>query len=265
MRRFALPPALAAGALAALLGGSSCLSYSPHELPPRRDVRGENLEWLESLPPAPRLKFAVVGDVQRTPDEALAAVRRLNDEEDLAFVVQVGDFTDLGLPDEFEIMSDVFDRLLVPWFVVIGNHDLLGDGGAIFDRLFGPRNHDFTYHRTRFVFLDTNSLEYGFGGRVPDLDWLEERLLPSPDHDRTVILSHVWPWSADFDPELRDEFLALLADGQVSLSLHGHDHHYRARTQERVRYFIADHVKQRTFLLVEEGPSGDLDVQRVGF
>jgi 3',5'-cyclic-AMP phosphodiesterase len=265
MRRFGLPPPLAAGALAALLGGSSCLSYSPHELPPRRDVRGENLEWLESLPPAPRLKFAVVGDVQRTPDEALAAVRRLNDEEDLAFVVQVGDFTDLGLPDEFEIMSDVFDRLVVPWFVVIGNHDLLGNGGEIFDRLFGPRNHDFTYHRTRFVFLDTNSLEYGFDGRVPDLGWLAERLLPSPDHDRTVVLSHVWPWSSDFDPELRDEFLALLADAQVGVSLHGHDHHYRSRVEDGIRYYIADHVEQRTFLLVDEAPSGDLDVQRVRF
>lgn len=73
-------------------------------------------------------------------------------------------------------MNDLFERLRAPYFVVVGNRDLLGNGGRIYEAFFGPRNYDFTYQRTRFVFLDTNSREYGFGNRVPDLAWLEQRI-----------------------------------------------------------------------------------------
>jgi 3',5'-cyclic-AMP phosphodiesterase len=264
MSRFPGRSALTVVWAVASLGG--CFSYSPHELPSdERNVRRDNLARLESRSAASRLRFAVVGDVQRGYDDAAAAMDALNGIEDLAFVVQVGDFTDFGLLDEFELMSDVFSRLKVPWFVVIGNHDLLGEGGAIFDLLFGPRNHDFTYHRTRFVFLDTNSLEYGFGSGVPNLTWLDEHLVPGPDHDRVVVFSHVWPWSEDFDPELREPYVARLGAAGVALSLHGHDHHYRTAEQDGVRYVIADHIWERTFLLVDELPTGELDVQRVAF
>jgi 3',5'-cyclic AMP phosphodiesterase CpdA len=262
MARYASRAALTAILLPALAGG--CLSYSPHEVPfGGRNLRIENLTRLESRPPAPRLRFAVVGDVQRAFDDAWAAVSRLNRIEDLAFVVQVGDFTDLGRSDEFEQMAGVFSALEAPWFVVVGNHDLLGNGGNIFDALFGPRNNDFTYQRTRFVLLDTNSREYGFGAGVPDLDWLAGRLAPGPDHDRVVLFSHVWPWSSDFDPGLRDAFVEQLGEAGVALSLHGHDHSYAAEVHEGVPYFIADAAANRSVLLVEELPSGELGVERV--
>ena len=250
--------------LPAVLAG--CLSYSPHEVPfSGRNLRAENLAALESAPAPSPLRFAVVGDVQGWYDDAWDAVRLLNEVEGLAFVVQVGDFTDLGRSYEFELMAEVFEALEVPWFVVVGNHNLLGNGGTIFDELFGPRNSDFTYARTRFVLLDTNSREYGFGGGVPDLEWLASRLAPSPDHDRAVVFSHVGPWSSDFDPALREAFVTQLGAAGVALSIHGHDHRYAEYDCEGVRCFVADAVEGRTLLLVDELPSGDLDVRRVSF
>jgi calcineurin-like phosphoesterase family protein len=263
-------PAARRAALAAILLTSAlargCLSYSPHEVPfGGRNLRIENLARLESRPPAARLRFAVVGDVQRAFDDAWDAVVRLNQIDDLAFVVQIGDFTDLGRAEEFERMAEVFAALEAPWLVVVGNHDLLGNGGNIFEALFGPRNSAFTHQRTRFVLLDTNSREYGFGAGVPDLGWLAAQLAPGPDHDRTVVLSHVWPWSSDFDPGLRDAFVAQLGDAEVALSLHGHDHSYRAELHEGVPYFIADTVGNRSLLLVDERESGALEVERIWF
>jgi 3',5'-cyclic AMP phosphodiesterase CpdA len=245
---------------------AACLSYSPHEVPfSGRNLRAEKLAALESRPAPARLRFAVVGDVQGWYDDAWDAVRLLNGVEDLAFVVQAGDFTDLGRSHEFRQMGQVFEALAVPWFVVVGNHDLLGNGGTIFDELFGPRNTDFTYARTRFVLLDTNSREYGFAGAVPDLAWLEQRLAPSPDHDRVVVLSHVAPWSSDFDPGLRDAFVAQLGSARVALSIHAHEHSYAAQEHEGVPYFVADAVVNRTLLLVDELPSGGFDVRKVRF
>jgi 3',5'-cyclic AMP phosphodiesterase CpdA len=244
----------------------ACLSFSPNEAPfSGRNVRAENLSALEArAAPAP-LRFAVVGDVQGWYEDAWDAVRLLNTVEGLAFVVQVGDFTDLGRTFEYEQMTEVFEALNVPWFVVVGNHDLLGNGGEIFDEVFGPRNSDFTVARTRFVLLDANSREYGFGSGVPDLAWLESRLEPSPDHDRAVVFSHVAPSSGDFDPELRDAFVTLLGARGVALSLHAHDHRYATWEDRGVRFFVADAVVNRTLLLVEERPTTELDVRRVSF
>lgn len=250
--------------LGALLGG--CLSYSPHELPTsEREIHRENLAELEAGAAAEPLRFAVLGDVQRAFDETSTAVDRLNALDDLAFVVQVGDFTDQGLLYEFDLMNELFERLRMPYFVVVGNHDLLGNGDRIYESFFGPRNYDFTFQRTRLVFLDTNSREYGFGERAPDLAWLGPRIAPGPDHDRVVIFSHVWPWSDDFDPALRDPFLDQLGDADVVASFHGHDHTYRTRSHDGVQYVIADSAANRTFLVVTLLPSGELDVQRVPF
>lgn len=252
-----------AGLLPAL---GACLSYSPHEVPfPSRNLRVQNLAALEARPPAARLRFAVVGDTQRSYDDARDAVGALNRMKDLAFVVQIGDFTDLGRSYEFEWMVEVFGALTVPWFVVVGNHDLLGNGGAIYDALLGPRNDAFTHARTRFVLLDTNSREYGFGGGVPDLAGLADRLAPGPEHDRAVVVSHVGPWSTDFDPSLREAFVSLLAGAGVVLSLHGHDHRYAEYEYEGVPYFVADEVADRALLVVEEEESGELEVRRVHF
>jgi Icc protein len=262
------PPRSGAAGRCALLGiglaAAGCLEYSPHQIP--TEASRHNLEAVNRLQAAPwdgPLRFAVIGDVQLHPDHAAEAVDRLNQVEGLAFVVQLGDFTELGMLREYELMRDVHARLRVPWLLVIGNHDLLSNGGAIYDRMFGPRNLAFTFARTRVVLLDDNSREYGLGSGVPDLDWLAAQLAPDGTHDRAVVLAHVPSQSTDLDPALREPFEALLDAAGVPLVLHGHDSHHRSYRRGGVEYVVAASVRLRQAYVVTEQPSGELAVGEV--
>lgn len=256
-------PAWALAALAVLASG--CLEYSPYELPGDKGLNRKAVGALLATPPAEPLRFVLLGDTQLAFDEAEEAVRRVNAMGDVSFVVQLGDFTDLGLIREYELMQDVMDGLRVPWLAVIGNHDMLGGGDAIYDRLFGARNLVFTWGRARFVLLDTNSREYGFPENVPDLGWLDAQLAPDGAHDRAVVMAHVPPWSEDFNAALRQPFLDVLASRGVTDAFFAHLHKLSVREESGVRLWVADALTGRSFLVVTLQPTGEVAVETVAW
>jgi Icc protein len=156
---------------AAALLAAACLEFTPHALPgdSDRDVHERALERLATADAGRTgAVVALVGDVQRRSDEAADAVAAIDARGDVDLVIQLGDFTDLGTIDEFELMKAIFDRLDAPYLVTLGNHDLLGNGERIFTAMFGPPNLAFTFARTRFVLLDTNSRHRDWDGSTPD-------------------------------------------------------------------------------------------------
>jgi 3',5'-cyclic AMP phosphodiesterase CpdA len=257
-----------AGLLLAALAVVGCFEFSPHALPTdpdELDLTAKALRALEARPLRLPHRFAVVGDTQFFFDEAERAVEHLRRRDDLDFVVQVGDFTELGLLVEYRLMNDLFRRLPVPYLVVVGNHDLLGNGGEVYRRMFGPRAFSFTRGRTRFVVFDSNSREAAFDGTVPDLAWLSVEGAPAPGHDRTVFLSHVPPWSDDHDPRLREAYLAVARGASPALSLHGHEHRFRSGTEGGVPVVVADVVTGRSYLVVTVEEDGRFTVEPVAF
>ncbi|ABS26565.1 metallophosphoesterase [Anaeromyxobacter sp. Fw109-5] len=254
--------------VAVLVAGAACLQYSPHEVrldSHERDLHERALATLRAAPPVQPLRFAVVGDTQMQFEDAEDAVRALKARDDLAFVVQVGDFTHWGLADEFRIMNRIFRELPVPYFVVVGIHDLLGTGRLVYEEMFGPLNFAFTHGGVRFALLDSNSREYDFDGTVPDLAWLAEQLAPSPEHDRAVVISHAPPDNPDFDPDLRADYFRVLREGGATLSLHGHSHVYQAARDGGVEVVTADDVAGRSYLVVTAAEGGGFVHERVGF
>jgi 3',5'-cyclic AMP phosphodiesterase CpdA len=248
---------------------AGCFQLSPHELPTNaedEDVHRKSLEALAARPHAGGpVRFAVVGDGQRSFDEAREIVDSINRRGDVEFVVQVGDLTHLGTTFEFVQMNRELRRLAVPYFVVVGNHDLVGNGGAVYEHMFGPLDLAFTHGRVRFVLLNTNSREFAFSGSVPDLPWLSARLAPDPDHDHAVVFGHVAPNGLDFDQALRSPYLAVLRDAGVSIAIHGHAHKFEIWEEEGARLMVVDSMEHRSYAVVAVPSDGVVEIEEVSF
>lgn len=247
---------------------AACLEFSPHELPQdssERDLHRKALEALSARSDDLSLRFAAVGDTQLEFNHAEDFVAAVNQRDDLDFVVQLGDFTNYGLTFEYEVMNRIFARLRVPYFVLAGNHDLLGNGQAIYEHMFGPRDLAFTHARVRLVLLDTNSHEHRYTPDVPDLAWLAEQLAPDPAHDEAIVMGHCGPDVFEFNPDLREPYLTLLRGAGVTLSLHAHAHHFESREHDGVMVVTADAVHGRSYLVVTRVPGGGFGVERVPF
>jgi 3',5'-cyclic AMP phosphodiesterase CpdA len=233
-RRIGLP-ALAL-TLLTLLPGCDLLEFSPNETRTPKgysDLTRKNLEALQQRPNPlgdDTLRFVFIGDSQRFYEEAEAFVQSVNQQPGIAFVAIAGDISDFGLIREMRWVHDRLKKLNVPYLTVVGNHDHVANGREAYQKVYGPLNYSFTYSGTRFIFVDTNGREYGFNGRVPDVGWVQQQLsAPAPGIRRQVVMSHVPPHDADFDPQLEMPYVHALSQQHtppVAFELNGHKHDF---------------------------------------
>ena len=223
--------------LVILLATTSCSSlfdYSPYAIDfdaENRDVNAGNIAKISAQDNNDGvITIAFTGDSHRFYDELngfVGAVNRMNDTLQVDFVVHVGDLADFGLPKQYLWSNSYLLKLEMPYIAVIGNHDLVSNGGDSYKTMFGPFNFSFLYDSIKFIVLNTNSLEFDMNGHVPDIPWLESQLTPAADFKKAVVLFHVGPDHGEFDERLRDAFgRALEKYGNVLFAAHGHIHSF---------------------------------------
>ncbi|RAK63165.1 metallophosphoesterase family protein [Hymenobacter edaphi] len=220
--------------LGGLLTGCDLIEFSPNETrPPEayRDLTRKNLERLLQQPNptgGDTVRFVFIGDSQRFYEEAEAFTQSVNQQRNIAFVAIAGDISDFGLIREMRWVHDRLKKLNVPYLTVIGNHDVVANGREAYQQVYGALNYSFEYGHTRFVFVNTNGREYGFNGRVPDVPWVQQALAaPGPGVHRQVVMSHVPPHDADFDPQLVGPYVQALSTApRVAFELNGHKHDF---------------------------------------
>lgn len=229
----------------ALAGLGACIKFSPFQDSvdaERRDQTAKNLATLAArrrVPVSPEhpLTFAFLSDTHDGYDETHLIVEAINARPDIEVVFHGGDLTDFGSAQEYEWFYEEINQLKAPFVVVTGNHDGLSQGKSIYEQMFGPDNFSFVYADLKFVFFNSNTLEYDLVH--PDWPWFAGQLANEEGAKQVVVVTHQPP-DADlnFTAEDREYNQQLQRDKRVFLDLYGHVHEdWLVRRDGPVTYF----------------------------
>jgi len=162
--------------------------------------------------------------------------------QDVAFGVTLGDVVDDDLT-LFDPVSDAVARIGIPWFNVLGNHDMNfdvpGDEGAnqTFEARYGPATYSFNYANVHFLVLDDvvykgyNPTPSGYvGGFTPKILEFIKNDLEHVSKDQLIVLMMHIPiftesWSSkSFRIEDRKALFDLLEPFPHTFSISAHTH-----------------------------------------
>jgi hypothetical protein len=187
-------------------------------------------------------RVVVFGDVQvRTMRDVSFFAHDVVEElvgVDAAFGVTLGDIVHDNLP-LFSTVNETVAQIGIPWFNVIGNHDLHKDAlheefsDETFESVYGPTYYSFDYGRVHFVVLDNVFViaddqvpprrrilpTYG----VDQIEFLRNDL-SYVSKDRLVILLMHMPLSPAYTGYEPSELFELLCDRPYTFSLSAHLH-----------------------------------------
>jgi hypothetical protein len=156
-----------------------------------------------------------------------------------AFGVTLGDivFDDLTV---FEPLNRTIALLGIPWYNVIGNHDINYDAAGdvhsdeTFERIYGPAYYAFEYGPTHFIVLDniewyvepaTGQGKYRGGLDQQQLAFVQNDLASLPADQLVVLMMHV-PLTKVHNQQ---QLYRLIERRPFCLSISGHQHYHEHR------------------------------------
>jgi len=256
-----------------LISCEEVFDYSPYVIDfdgENTNVNNTNIEKLLKKNSNGIVRIAFTGDTHRFFDDFndfVTSVNNLDNNNSVDFVIHVGDIADFGLPKQYLWGNSLLLNLDYPYFVCIGNHDLVGNGGLAYSEMFGEYNFSFVYNSIKFVFVNTNGRESKFNGNVPDVNWLDSQLKPADDFTYAVVVFHVPPVDVDFDSQLEVPFHSAIAKyNNVLFAVHGHLHDFNIYNpySNSVTYVNVYGVEHRKFNVISIS-DGSFEVETYGF
>ncbi|HEU0030158.1 MAG TPA: metallophosphoesterase [Kofleriaceae bacterium] len=178
----------------------------------------------DAATPGP-FRVAAMADIQTALPVVDDVFTMISAVPELRFVVAMGDITERGTVEEYDLFERQLETLAIPYYTTLGNHELWGPHERFFDR-FGRASFHFEFKGCAFTFVDSG--DAGIDPIVEDqlAGWLSQSI--DQPH---VFLTHIPP----IDPvglryggfrSGRDarRLLAMLGDAKVDLTLYGHIH-----------------------------------------
>ena len=177
-------------------------------------------------------------------------VQDIKDKSQFSFGISLGDLVGNHL-ELHQPYIDAISKIGLPWYNVIGNHDLNFDVTAdslsdeTFERNFGPANYAFNYGDAHVIILDDilyphpkTGSGYQGGFRPDQLDFIANNLKFVPK-DKLIVLAFHIPLSSSMRAGDRQRLFDILAEYPNTVSMSAHTHY-----QKQIFYTQADGWKQ---------------------
>lgn len=172
-----------------------------------------------------------------------------------SFFIYGGDGPDHNTWENYRAFKECLDKLDVPYYVVVGNHDIYikSTGGCSREnhrKLFGDTFYSFEHKGTYFIVLDTagkGRRPWGVRASSPEQwGWMLKELGKGRKYRHTIVVTHVPPYDAPpkvnhafTDASEAKEFVETMARYGVSAVFCSHEHLYYRAEWEGVPYFIS--------------------------
>ena len=223
--------------------GSPTLEYQGVE-PTGKLPKSINFGLIPSAP-TERFTMLVFGDPQPYTKEQVdffyrGIIKEVEGIEGVAFGLSLGDLVwdHLNL---FTPYTNAIQKVGIPWFNVMGNHDMNYDVKAdslsdeTYERHFGPANFAFNQGKVHFIILDDilypdprDGQGYWGGFRSSQLDFIENDLKYVPRDHLVVLAFHIPLSEGEFGDSFKDEdrnrLFNILSEYPHTLSLSAHTH-----------------------------------------
>ncbi|PTY00148.1 metallophosphoesterase [Opitutus sp. ER46] len=200
-------------------------------------------------PPAGKFTFIAINDTHYLSPECgpwLEKVTGLIAPEKPDFVLHIGDVCDKGLKAQHLAVRDIFARLQVPMYPVIGNHDWTTQTDrSAYEEVFPNRiNYTFEHAGWQFVGLDSSEGLRWHDTKIGDATfaWLDANL-PKLDRQRPLVLFTHFPLidgpslrpitdktNARMQPANANALLERFRDFNLQAVFNGHFHGYKEAT-----------------------------------
>jgi len=180
------------------------------------------------------------------------------------FIISLGDnFYEDGIanvtdPQWKQKFEDVYnaDSLMVPWYLVLGNHDWDGNSSAeiLYSKLdpkhrWNMPDHFFikqfsistTNLTAEFVFIDTIMLDYDYPERSKWISWVDTTLKASVSTWLFVVGHYTIVTGGEHGPtqSLVNDLVPLMRKYKVDAYICGHDHTLQHLRQDNLSYFVS--------------------------
>jgi Icc protein len=227
-------------ALVVLLFLLSCgpMEFSPWDsTPPNTDLTEKHLLRLGKGGAFKPFTVAILGDPQARPAAFRDTRDVVNMRTDVSFSLVAGDITDRGMAREYKFVNEVLSGFIKPVLTVVGNHDGLNNGSALYQKMFGSLDYTFIYNEVTFVMWNDNGYEWDVS-----MEWLDNAIKSAPG--KVVVVSHQSPYSGALTSEQEVIWERIRKSPKLIGSVHGHYHHFEFHKENGLPIYIVDRVEE---------------------
>lgn len=172
------------------------LSLVLKQIPKQRsDLLSQIASSKPEISAKPVFKFLALSDSHSDNNNLRKAINQAKEKyPDIQFIIGLGDYTEVGTPDELRSAKQEFDLSGLRYFVIPGDHDLWDSRdkqkqpGENFRQVFGPLYQSFTFENFRFLLLDNSDNYQGLGEEQER--WIEDNLEKQEDTRGMLIFIH---------------------------------------------------------------------------